>query len=520
MTALSTGEPRQDERAEIRDPMPAPMLARLEAGRDQPVRPVEPLSKTMVVLAAVLLGAVGLGSGLLFGIGDPFLDRETVMIVAGVVGLIVAVATATRYWFVVVAMFVLRASLDALKLENNQAKGVIVDPTAATNAFDPGVIIALVMLASGVGWLITQKRSGRLHPMSGPTKWFLGLAGAGSLSALSSGALAASFGVSLKIWAGAIMMAVLEQAYRQKPARIKAILGAGAASLIIPAFVGIQQLLGPQELAAYLQVSRIRGTFVHPNPFATYLVIVAVVALAVRPHLRRGQRLAADAVFALASVLTLFTYARGAWVALLLGIIVVGAFQDKRLIVIMIGAVLAALFLVPSVSARLSDLGNTEQIVNGNPNSLAWRISYWERLMPLAAENPVTGIGLDRVLVRTPEKLMPHNTVVQALVETGVVGLGALLGLVCSTAIALRDVIRRTPPGLARGVAVGAAAAGLGWVTQLGSENLLTQAAIFWYLAGPTAFALALRAERFDVQGQAAGPPEASTLAPAPTLAP
>ena len=116
--------------------MPAPMLERLEAGRDQPVRPVEPLSKTMVVLAAVLLGAVGLGSGLLFGIGDPFLDRETVMIVAGVVGLIVAVATATRFWFVVVAMFVLRASLDALKLTNNQAKGVIVGPNAATNAFE------------------------------------------------------------------------------------------------------------------------------------------------------------------------------------------------------------------------------------------------------------------------------------------------------------------------------------------------------------------------------------------------
>ena len=149
---------------------------------------------------------------------------------------------------------------------------------------------------------------------------------------------------------------------------------------------------------------------------------------------------------------------------------------------------------MPSVSARLSDLNKPRVEGRGDPNSLAWRVSYWGRLLPMTAENPITGIGLDQVLERTPEKLMPHNSFVQALVETGVLGLTCLLGLIFSTGRALRDAIRGAPPGLGRGVAIGAAAAGLGWVSQLISENLLTQAAIYWYLVAPVAWALADRA--------------------------
>ena len=347
--------------------------------------------------------------------------------------------------------------------------------------------------------------------MSGPTKWFLALATAGSLSAAGSGSFFGSLSVSLKIWAGALMLAVLEQVFLTKPARVKAILAASAASLVVPAIVALKQLTGPQQLEQYLEVSRIKGTFVHANPFATYLVIIAVVALAVRPYLHRWARVFATATVAVATMLTLFTYARGAWIALILGVIVVGVFQDKRLIVAVVAGVLAVLIFVPSVSARLSDLGETQAVGNGDANSLAWRIKYWERLLPMTGENPVTGIGLDQVLERTPEKLMPHNTFVQSLVETGVIGLTVLLGVVdVHRGLALRDAIRRTPPGLSRAIVIGAAGAALGWASQLASENLLTQAAIFWYLAGPVAFAVALRARslgegREDVEVAADG---------------
>lgn len=479
------------------------LLAAPAAGRGRGGPPVQPLGPVGALLGLILLLAVGLGFGLLFGIGHQHLGSNAIMIGAAAAGVVVALTAAARFWVVVVGLFVLRSSLDALKLDHF---------SDGSNALDPGVVVGLVFLAGGAAWLVAQWRSGNLRPVSAPTRWFLALAAAGSLSAMGSAGMVSSFQVSLKIWAGALMLAVLEQAYQQDPRRIRHILVAGAAALVVPALVSLQQLSGPQEVEAYLEVSRIRGTFVHSNPFATFLVILAVVGLAVRPHLDRWARVAANLVVGVAAVLTLFTYARGAWIALFLGVVVIGVCQDKRLLLLVLAVTVGALLFVPSVSSRLSDLTETQQVGNGDPNSFAWRVRYWERLLPMTAENPVTGIGLDQVLERSPEKLMPHNTLVQALVETGLLGLSALLGLIVSTGAVLARTVRRLPPGLDRGIAVGAAAAGLGWFVQLGSENLLTQAAIFWYLAGPLAWVLVLRHRQDEADAAARPAPPAWTL--------
>ena len=100
----------------------------------------------------------------------------------------------------------------------------------------------------------------------------------------------------------------------------------------------------------------------------------------------------------------------------------------------------------------------------------------------------------EQVLAQSEEGLQPHNVFVQTVVETGLVGLTCLVGLCAAMAGELRRAVRRTPPGLWRGVAVGAAAAALGVFAQLFTENLLTQAAMHWYLAGPVAFAVAVLA--------------------------
>jgi O-antigen ligase len=458
------------------------------AGHDARRPPVAPLGAFGVVAAAIVVGLTGLAAGLLFGVGrDQLGTSSATMIAAGIVGATLAIVAATRFWAVVVLLFVVRSSLDSFKLATAEE---------GANTLDPGVVVSLVFLLAAAMWLIAQWRAGELRSPSRPTKWFAALATVGVLSAAGSANPLGSFQVGLKICAGALMLAVLEQVYLARPDRGRHVLAAGAASLIYPAYVAFRQLTGTAGVEQYIEVSRIRGTFVHSNSFATFLVIVAVMALAIRPHVKGWARVTANLTFALGGTLTIFTYARGAWIALVLGVIVIGACQDRRLLGLVVVAILAVAIFVPSVSTRLSDLDNERQEGRGDPNSLAWRFSYWERLLPLTAENPVTGIGLDQVLERSPEKLMPHNSFVQALVETGVVGLTCLLGLILSTGRALRDGIRRAPPGLGRGVAIGAAAAGLGWASQLISENLLTQAAIYWYLVAPIAWAVADRARR------------------------
>ncbi|MPY92473.1 MAG: hypothetical protein GEV08_05210 [Acidimicrobiia bacterium] len=432
------------------------------------------------LVASLFALAGGLGAGLFAARGGG--GAELVLVSGACTGLVVAVVAATRFWAVVVALFVVRASLDALKLGSFGN---------TTNAFDPSVVVGLAFLLSGSLWLFAQWRAGPWHRPSRTTMWFAALAAAGVFSAAGSENPVQSGQVGLKICAGALMFAVLEQAYRHRPDRVRHVLAAGAASLVVPALVAIGQSQS-SEVEQYIEVSRIRGTFVHANPFATFLVILAVVAVAVRPHLRGGARLAATAVMATSSTLVLFTYARGAWVALILGLVVIGFKQDRRILVGLASLVIVVVIAVPSVTARLSDLSAERVEGRGDPNSLAWRFGYWGRLLPEVAESPVTGIGLEQVLAHSEEGLQPHNVFVQTVVETGLLGLTCLVGLCVSMATELRRAMRRASPGLHRGVAIGAAAAAVGLFAQLLSENLLTQAAIHWYLAAPVAFAVAL----------------------------
>ena len=117
------------------------------------------------------------------------------------------------------------------------------------------------------------------------------------------------------------------------------------------------------------------------------------------------------------------TETRGAWIAALVGIIVVGAVLDRRLL---LGALVVPLLLVafvPSVSERvtstLPDPGEAR-----TESSLTWRFEHWVEVLPMVQESPVTGVGLDETQRRTGKQ--PHNDFLLVLVEMGVVGIARL----------------------------------------------------------------------------------------------
>ena len=57
--------------------------------------------------------------------------------------------------------------------------------------------------------------------------------------------------------------------------------------------------------------------------------------------------------------------------------------------------------------------------LTGEGNSLAWRFSYWTEVVYLAADNPVTGIGLRVTEEVSGGDKQPHNDFVRAYVELG-----------------------------------------------------------------------------------------------------
>ena len=127
----------------------------------------------------------------------------------------------------------------------------------------------------------------------------------------------------------------------------------------------------------------------------------------------------------------------------------------------------------------------------GDPNSLAWRVGYWEEILPYGLSSPVGGIGLESTGTVTEAGLEPHNVFVQAFVELGVPGLVAVLALILAIVNEVHRAHYWARDRWEEVLSAGATAIGVGFFIQLFSENLLTQPVTLWYFGLVLAAALA-----------------------------
>jgi O-antigen ligase len=457
--------------------VPAPRSADA-AGGGRPVdadgsRPERLVAVPLALAVAVVLGTAVASTAAL------------TLPVLGLFGLLVAVAAVVlfvrHFTGALLVLFVVRPALDQFKLGADEAAWT-----------DPSVLSGLLFLAAAAVWLLLRHRRGQALRLSHSSAAFLALGVACVLSSLTAAVPFASMQASVRVIASAVMFIVLEEVLRDAPGRLPHLLVALFASLAVPAvFAGLQLVGSAPEQPTYgpaIEVGRIQGTFVHPNALATYLVVLIPLALALLPHVGRRARVGLGLCAVTSGVLLLFTYARAAWMAALVGVLIVGWLQDKRIITGVVVGVLVLVVAVPSVATRLGELGEGRDALTDDPNSLVWRIEYWGRVLPSMAEGPITGIGLGMVEAEQVEGLPPHNVFVQAAAETGIAGLASLALLVGALAADLRRGLRRAAGGLHRGVAVGAVAVAAGFLAQCFSENLLNQPVSHWYLLVPVAW--------------------------------
>jgi len=330
--------------------------------------------------------------------------------------------------------------------------------------------------------------------------------------------------LTTKILAGALMFAVVEQLIGSNARRARTVLYAAVGSFVIPALVGLGQLLSGQAATrikpngygsnALEGGSRVKGTFVHPNPFGTYLVLIFLVALALFVVTKRRQRLMWGIVTATSGALLLATYTRTAWAGALVGATYLGLRHSKAILVGVGVIVIAVLLAVPSIGSRLSDLGGSSgpQLPGVPSNSLSWRIGYWEELLPLTLRSPVTGVGIGTsqfegaaIQARDPGQsggvtaLLPHSVFVQIAVETGLLGFGALIGVIACFALTLRRRVAAAAGGMERTLALISVALCLSVLVQMPTENLVDETVIYWYLAALGTFGLGAVLSRVKV---------------------
>lgn len=390
---------------------------------------------------------------------------------------VIALALARFELFVALVLLV-RSTLDAAKV--------------SSSSFDVTGAVSLLFIVMTAVWLLRERRR---EPASGPpptSKLVAPLAAlfvVGLLSAGLSEHPLASATEAVRLGTLSVIVVALGRILRDER-HLRLLLAATLGSAVVPLLAAGFQVFTGEGALVRDGVSRIQGTFQHPNPFAAYLGLVLVLAVAVRTHVRGVRKVPLTALALACAGALVLTYARGAWAGTVLALVVVGILQDRRILWALGAGLVVVLLAVPSVGARLADLSETTTPSGAPGNSLVWRFTYWRQVLDLQTD-PIFGIGLRGVQLSEESSQMPHNDPIRVYVELGVLGSAAYLWLLVAMAREARAALRRAPPGIPRGLAVAFAAAFASVVLQMLAANIVTQLVILWYFMAIAALAMA-----------------------------
>lgn len=422
-------------------------------------------------VVAIVAVAVAAGSGIVAG-------RTAILLAAGLGGALGLTGLAVvRYEVFLAFLITARASLDVIKV----GSGSSVDATGA---------ISVLFIGGTFLWLLRSDRSLETPTAARPILLpLLALLGAGAISvAFSDHPLESSLEL-VRMGTVVVIVLALGHAIRSWD-DVRRFLIAFFCSAILPiAVAGSELLRGGGARLTPEGVSRINGTFQHPNPFGAYLFLVIVLAVALFPHVSNRWRWGLGGVAVASAGILITTYTRGAWVATVIGLAIVGLLQSRRVLWLMGASILAAVLLVPSVGSRLSDLSQERTVYGAPGNSLVWRFQYWQQALALQ-DDPVFGIGLRGIELEDEDAAAAHNDYVRLYVETGIVGLLAYLWLFVALYREAIRTYRRAPPGVGRGLAVAFLATLTGIVILSMAANVVSQLVILWYFAAVIVLAL------------------------------
>ncbi len=197
---------------------------------------------------------------------------------------------------------------------------------------------------------------------------------------------------------------------------------------------------------------RLLSTFKHHNDLAAYLVLTLPICMGCLLASLRKRSLWRQSILLLlgVSVMTsnlIFSFTRGAWIAVSVAFIVLAIFHERRLLLILILFSLVSPFVMPtSVKERFVTIVHRKQGFMGD------RPNWWATSMRMIKEHPLTGIGPgrfeDEYALRQPEGSVAipqhaHNTFLNIAAEMGLPTLFALLWLCIQFLLALRSQITR-----------------------------------------------------------------------------
>ncbi len=261
-------------------------------------------------------------------------------------------------------------------------------------------------------------------------------------------------------------------------------------SSFIPFCVSAVQFVLP-EISTTRDGFRLHGSFMHPNIYAFYLVLISAVCFyCIKSETvffsKRFIRLC-YLLIPLSAVCLIATKTRSAWIAFFTIFFVYGLLYERKYVVAMCTLAILALFL-PFVQDRIADLASDSQSIQGGGeklNSFAWRqvvwISSWEfiqnKILLGHGYNTFSYYFLEFFPLESEKQFDAHNAYVQIAFDMGLLGVLSFLILLIGILVKYLSNFSLDPRGNSIYLAVVAS-----FFLVCYSDNMLFYLSYCWYL--------------------------------------
>ncbi len=245
---------------------------------------------------------------------------------------------------------------------------------------------------------------------------------------------------SLILWFGYAGMFLTSTSLKPSRSALRIVAAVLVASAVLVSAAGIAQFIRkPETSASWIDTkvfesitTRVYSVFDNPNILAEFLALTLPLAVALLFTSGSTAALLIPAILLMGSCL-LVTYSRGGWVAAAIGVSVVLAARDRRILALALLVAIVAFPLLPeSVRTRAITAMTMED------SSSRYRFTIWKSSLRMARDYWASGVGLGASafscvypayeIAGTPAA-HTHNLYLQVLVEMGVPGLMVFLWL-------------------------------------------------------------------------------------------
>jgi hypothetical protein len=236
-----------------------------------------------------------------------------------------------------------------------------------------------------------------------------------------------------------VVLRAVVLAVRHRPSFVPRLLAAWAGGAVVAGLFALGTLHGTADARAQLP-------HLGPNAFGTILAIGVVLLTGLSLADSRRQRVLVVAALPLVAAGLILTWSRGAWLAAVMGFLVLIAATAAprlgvRLLVLAGGIALVVALVAPQWAFHSGRIRESLDTQNRQSRPFIWQV-----VPRMVADHPILGTGLAsfphiyaRYVPTDPENDPPfaHNILLNFAVETGLLGVAALVGFLGAGLVAL-----------------------------------------------------------------------------------